>query len=205
MREFARSAMFGRNIQMSSLNGKRQKVLDVGSGTSRRVYDFYPDADVTGLDKTSGWDIMELGLPIGNWDVIFANHVIEHLDDPDFFLDEAKAIMNEKTVLDIGTPNLCAWFNRILFLFGYLPHSYEVSYRKCYGRAFNWNQEETGGHVRVFSVPALIQMLYDHQFKIRSVIGEASFYPCALPITLFDRFISHVPSFASSFRILCTL
>jgi len=196
-----KTAMSGNLIQESF------EVLDVGDGGTDRVYDFYHYAThIKRVDKKSDWNILEKGLPEGVWDVIFANHFIEHIDDPDFFLDECKKVMRSETILDIGTPNLCAWFNRILFLFGYLPHSYEVSYRKGYGRAFNWNEEEMGGHIRVFSVPALVQMLKDHGFKIISVKGEASLYKSYPVVNFIDRLLTRLsPTLASSFRVKCTL
>lgn len=197
---FAPHAMSGNNTRKSF------KVLDVGYGGTNRVFDFYPDCKPIQIDKKLGWDVMKNGLPDGQYDVIFANHFIEHIDDPDLFLDECKKIMSRHTVLDIGTPNLCAWFNRVLFLFGYLPHSYEVSYRKGYGRAFNWNDEIMGGHIRVFSVQALVQMLTSHGFRIISVVGEKSNYPCNFIINNIDKFLTWLnPSLASSFRIKCTL
>lgn len=181
-------------------------VLDVGCGDSDIVHKFYSPTKLRKVDKKRGWDVMVKGLPKGKWDVVFANHVIEHVTDPDKFLEYCKEVMNPYTVLDIGTPNLCAWFNRILFLFGYLPHSYEVSYVKGFGRAFNWNDEEMGGHVRVFSVPALIQMLKFHNFKIVSVVGERSLYKTNWLVGFIDKVATMLsPELASSFRIKCTL
>ena len=204
--EFVQPAPYRSNTPIYSFDFRNVfKVLDVGCGDSDRVLDFYPYAEVTKIDKKTGWDVLEQGLPSGEWDVIFANHIIEHLDDPDKFLESCKKVMKPYTVLDIGTPNLCAWFNRVLFLFGYLPHSYEVSYRKGYGRAFNWNFEEMGGHVRVFNVPALIQMISTHGFKMTYLKGEASFYPCNPLIRLADNILTINPNLASSFRLKCTL
>lgn len=205
MEESAETVTFGNSTQTYSFNF-RKIIVDVGCGDSDIVKKFYPNSTVTKVDKKLGHDVLEDGIPDGEWDVIFANHIIEHLDDTDKFLEHCSKAMSSNTVLDIGTPNLCAWFNRILFLFGYLPHSYEVSYRKGYGRAFNWNNEEMGGHLRVFSVPALLQMLKDHGFKIVSVVGEESYYPCNIIIRLVDKFMTKLsPSLASSFRVKCTL
>lgn len=206
MAESVRTAMSGK-LSPQFFNGLEFKVLDVGGGHTNRALELYPeDCEILTIDKKFGWDVLEQGLPDGQWDIILANHFIEHIVDPDYFLEECKRVMNESTVLDIGTPNLCAWFNRILFLFGYLPHSYEVSFRKGYGRAFNWNNEVMGGHVRVFNVPSLVNMLRDHGFKILSVVGEESFYPCNPLIKLTDKLLTQLsPTLASSFRVKCTL
>ena len=205
MEEFVKTVTCGNHTQTYTSNFKKN-IVDVGCGNSNIVHQFYPNSKVTSIDKKSGWNVLTNGIPAGKWDIIFANHVIEHLDDPDTFLEHCKKAMKSHTVLDIGTPNLCAWFNRILFLFGYLPHSYEVSYRKCYGRAFDWNDELTGGHIRVFSIPALVQLLIEHDFKIRSVEGEESYYPSNPIIKLIDKLLTKLsPTLASSFRVKCTI
>ena len=78
------------------------KVLDVGGGDGKRAREeFYPGTDVTVIDLKNGWDVMKLGLPKENWDIILANHFIEHITDPDYFLDECNRVMREGTVLDI--------------------------------------------------------------------------------------------------------
>src|SRR3990167_7649740 len=119
------------------------RILDIGSGIEGRSIREYPNASITMLDKKYGQDIKE-GLPQGEWDVLLVNHLIEHLDDPDEFLRNCKSVMNSNSVLEISTPNLCAWFNRILFLFGWLPHYYELSYEYNIGKPFKWNNEKIG-------------------------------------------------------------
>ena len=183
------------------------KVLDVGGNDGKRAREeFYPGSEVMTIDIKSGWDVMETGLPDRNWDVILANHFIEHVISPDYFLDQCKKVMKIGTVLDIGTPNLCAWFNRLTFLFGYVAHSVELSKRYNVGKPFGWNKEELGGHIYVYSVPALKQLLEKHGFNIISVTGEASTYPCHSVIRWIDKLMTWIsPSLASAFRIKCTL
>lgn len=197
---------FGSNTRIFSSVSRKIKVLDVGGNDGLRAQDeFYPNSDVTILDLKYGWDVMKDGLPSGMWDVVLANHFIEHIPDPDFFLDECRRIMNSETVLDIGTPNLAAWFNRILFLFGYVPHSMELSKRYNVGKAFGWNKEELGGHLYVYTPEALIQLLKKHRFNILSVKGERSTYPCNFFIRVTDGILTKIVSFSSSFRVKCKL
>lgn len=182
------------------------RVLDVGGRDGSRCKQHYPDAQITVLDLVNGWDVMKQGLPYGDWDVIFANHFIEHVIDPDFFLDECRRVMQPKTILEIGTPNLCAWFNRILFLAGYVPHSMELSKRYGLGKAFNWNDEELGGHIFIYSLPALTQLLKHHGFRVLSAKGEASTYPCNWLIKTVDKFLTWIsPYQASALRVTCSL
>jgi SAM-dependent methyltransferase len=177
------------------------RILDIGSGTEGRSIREYPNSSITMLDRKYGQDIKD-GLPKGDWDVLLVNHLIEHLDDPDQFIRNCKEVMNSNTLLEISTPNLCAWFNRILFLFGWLPHSYELSYEYNIGKPFKWNKEKIGGHLRVFSVKALTQLLEKHGFKILEVRGERSTYQCHIVIRIIDRILSRWASLASAFILL---
>ena len=185
----------------------KKRVLDVGGKDGCRARtEFYPASEVTVVDLENGWDVMEEGLPRGEWDVILANHFIEHVSNPDYFLDECRQVMQSHTILDIGTPNLTAWFNRVLFLFGYVPHSMELSTRFNVGKAFNWNKEGLGGHIYVYTVPALKELLALHGFKILSVDGEPSSYPVGPLVSMVDHvFTKMSPSLASAFRIKCTI
>lgn len=194
--------MSGNNTPTYSSNFN---VLDVGGNDGKRARDeFYPGSEVTVLDLKHGYDVMKEGLPDGKWDVILANHFIEHIPDPDYFLDECKRVMTPLTVLDIGTPGLTAWFNRILFLFGYVPHSVELSKRFNVGKPFNWGKEKMGGHIFVYSLPAILELLKVHGFTIFEVKGEASTFPCPAPILWLDKFLTWLnPNLASAVRIKC--
>lgn len=206
MKEFVKIATSGNPTLTSSSTSKRIKVLDVGGNDGKVAKEHYPDSDVTTLDLKTGWDVMKFGLPFGDYNVILANHSIEHFSDPDYFLDECKKVMNKETLLNIGTPNLTAWFNRIFFLFGYVPHSVELSKRHNVGKPFNWNKEELGGHIYVYTVPALLQLLKHHGFKIKSVVGEASTYPASGVVKWIDRGLTSLsPTLASAFRVKCTI
>ena len=187
--------------------GNCLNVLDVGGNDGERARnEFYPGSTVKVLDIKTGWDVMRYGIPYGPWDVILCNHIIEHVSDPDFLLEECRKEMRPGTILDIGTPNLAAWFNRALFLFGYVPHSVELSKRYNVGKAFDWNEEELGGHIYVYTIPALKQLLIKHKLRIISITGEYSTFPCHPLIRMTDRFLTRLsPEFASAFRVKCTI
>ena len=177
------------------------RVLDIGGNDGKRSREAYPRADITMLDKKSGFDVEKEELPQGEWNIILANHIIEHLKDPDEFIDKCCKIMNYYTVLEISTPNMCAWFNRILFLLGYLPHSYEVSSRYNVGKAFDWGKERLGGHLRLFTPQALIQLLRFHGLRTISLEGECSVYDCHPLILQIDKLLTLNPNLASAFRV----
>src|SRR5581483_817052 len=67
------------------------------------------------------------------FDLIIANELIEHLNDPDLFLRECNRVLARDGLLIIGTPNLNFWLNRILFLFGIYPMFLEASTEKKIG------------------------------------------------------------------------
>jgi len=207
MKEYAKIVTSGKSTQTCSSTFRKLKVLDVGGKDGTRAStEFYPGSDVTVIDLKTGWDVMKSGVPDGDWDVILANHFIEHIEKPDFFLDECKMVMKRDTILDIGTPNLAAWFNRILFLFGYVPHSMELSKRFNVGKPFDWGHEELGGHIFVYTVPALCELLVRHGFKLLEVTGEASTFKCHPAILWLDKTLTDIsPNFASAFRVKCKL
>jgi len=201
--ESAKNVTFGKPIlhYSSPLN-----VLDIGGKDGKRCRESYPSDNITVVDLVNGWDIMRKGLPDGDWDILFANHIIEHVSSPDFFLQECRRVMSRKTVLEIGTPNLTAWFNRILFLFGYVPHSVELSRFFNVGKPFNWGSEQLGGHVYVYSVPAILDLLKHYGFKLISVVGESSTFPCNKIISYSDKILTKLNhNLASAVRIKCML
>lgn len=180
------------------------KVLDIGGGDGVRASELYPAFDVKVFDLKNGNDVMFDPLPKGYWNVILLNHVIEHVINPDLLLEKCRDLMDENTILDIGTPNLCAWFNRALFLAGYVPHSMELSTRFNVGKPFDWGMEPLGGHIRVFTVDALIELLKCHGFRILSLEGEYSNFPCNFLIRFIDRTFTKIsPRLASMFRVKC--
>lgn len=180
------------------------RILDIGSPDSRECLKFYPGATVRSLDILTGWDVMTKGLPEGPWDILFANHFIEHIINPDFFLDECKRIMGPTTYLEIGTPNLAAWFNRLLLPLGYLPHYLEVSTRYDVGKLRVGPEQVPGGHLHVFTTTALIALLLRHQFRITRVWSRAIGYPLPVGLKQVDQFFGRIPTWAAEVRVRVT-
>lgn len=198
--------MSGKHTPTYSFLGRKLNVLDIGGGDGSRCQKHYPNANIRVLDLINGWDVMKRGLPDGDWDVIFANHIIEHVSDPDYLLLECKRVMNGSTILEIGTPNLTAWYNRILFLFGYVPNHVELSKHFNVGKPFDWGDVPLGGHVHVFTIPALVELLNKYRFNIISVDGELSTYSDNPVIKAVDwTFTKLNRNFASAARIRCRL
>jgi SAM-dependent methyltransferase len=104
-------------------------------------------------------------LPDGSFDVCFMGELIEHVFSPDDLLEEARRILKPNGKLLLTTPNLAAWFNRLLLGLGYQPIFSEVSCRANAGHLINLSGVPAG-HIRVFTLPALREMLIRCGFTI---------------------------------------
>ncbi len=201
---------------------KKDAVLDIGCGTGELGALLSQKYEVTvyGLDinKTAVLKANKNGVKakIGNveekWpfsnnsvDSVLCVQMIEHLVNPDFFLTETKRVLKKNGVVIITTPNLAAWFNRILLLLGFQPFFTEVStIDKTLGLSFTRNLTPNRmpmGHLRCFTLKALREILELHSFEIVKIQGSSVNY---LPkyMKLFDKPISSISSFASDLVII---
>ena len=145
---------------------------------------------------------VEDGLPFddGALDVIFCGELIEHLYDPDSFLDECHRVLAAEGHLVITTPNLQAWYNRVLFLVGVQPVFYEVSTRSTQIGAGPLRRLKRGsvpvGHIRLLNARALRDLCASRGFRVLELRG-ATFAALPTPAKALDRVFTPVPSLAS--------
>lgn len=95
-----------------------QRILELGFGTAettRRIWQRYPEARITGLDSSPemvfrarelGWEEMRLGriedpLPDGPWDLVISVLTVHHLDD-DGKRDLFRRVREQSRALVIG-------------------------------------------------------------------------------------------------------
>ncbi len=150
---------------------------------------------------------VEEGLPFADssYDVVFCGELIEHLYNPDAFVEECYRVIVPGGHLIITTPNLQAWYNRILFALGIQPIFYETSTRSTHIGAGVLRRLKHGstpvGHVRVFNKRALLDLLDSQGFQ---PIAERGAIFLSLPpsMQLIDRIFNHVPSLASNLIVL---
>jgi methionine biosynthesis protein MetW len=116
-------------------------------------------------------DIDKEDLPFesGYFDGVFCGEIIEHLFDPDHLLDEIYRVMKKGGVAIVTTPNLASWFNRGFLLLGYQPLFTEVSLR--YGVGYPFPFWLKSGHIRVFTLRALKELVRLHEFKVTHTAG----------------------------------
>jgi 2-polyprenyl-3-methyl-5-hydroxy-6-metoxy-1,4-benzoquinol methylase len=150
---------------------------------------------------------VEEGLPFPDafFDVAFAGELLEHLYNPDGFIEECHRVVTPGGYLVITTPNLQAWYNRLLFLAGVQPIFYETSTRSTRIGAGVLRRLKHGstpvGHVRVFNLPALQDLLRSQGFQPITVRG-AIFTVFPKPVQAVDHLFDRVPSLASGLVVL---
>jgi SAM-dependent methyltransferase len=194
------------------------KILDIacGIGESGIVLKKKMSADVYGIDlsesavkisKRKGVKAVVADIdkrwPHKNsfFDLVLSSQTIEHLYNPDNLILESRRVLKKNGVLVVVTPNLACWINRVIFIFGYQPFFTEVStVDKTLGLDFTRrlsSNREPVGHLRVFSLRALKDMLKFYDFSIIKSMGlEVDFLPKYMKI--FDKFFSCFPSLATN-------
>jgi len=149
------------------------------------------------------WCDLEQGLPFkdASFDVVYAAELIEHLYNPDFFLEECNRILRPKGVIIISTPNLQAWYNRMLFMFGIQPIFYEVSTRSPQIGSGILRRIKKGqapvGHVHVFNKAGLVDILREEGFEMLDFVG-AQFHALPRFVHALDKAFNRRPSLASN-------
>lgn len=137
----------------------------------------------------------EGGLPLAasSVEVVIMSEIIEHLVDPDRCLDEAWRVLRPGGSLLLSTPNLAAWYNRVLLVCGVQPLFTEVSLRGIYGRPGS----EVVGHLRLFTRRALKGLLHATGFIDIEVKG-APYHDVPGLLRPLDRLLCHVPDLSSN-------
>jgi SAM-dependent methyltransferase len=138
-----------------------------------------------------------LPLPDASVDVVIMSELIEHLVDPDGTLDEAWRVLRPGGALLLSTPNLAAWYNRVLLALGIQPLFTEVSLRGIYGRPGS----EVVGHLRIFTRRALKGLLAAMGFVDVEIRG-APYHDVPDPLKPLDRLLCRTPSLASNLLAL---
>jgi methionine biosynthesis protein MetW len=181
---FPRVELYGCDISKEGLQRARKrgihtKIVDVNKGIS------YKD---------------------NSFDAIISHEVIEHVLDPDFFLQESRRVLKKDGMLILTTPNLAAWYNRILFIFGVPPISMELSTKdRTVGLRFMKHLTQNTqpvGHIRVFTKHALLDLLERAEFHSVTVIGDTIDFSSNPLYRLLDASFKFIPSLSSNLIII---
>ena len=168
--------------KLFSKNYKR--VLDVGGekGSYKFLRDSLPNAMIYCMNiytkilpKEKGRavqaDAQFLPFEDKTFDLIFAREVFEHIIYPDKFLAETKRVLKNKGEIILTTPNLNAWQNRILILFGFAPTNYTPYPLKTYGIPKKFKTKPLYDHPRVFPYRALKEIFNSNGFRLEKTLG----------------------------------
>ena len=196
----------------------KKKVLDVACGISTlgltfsdNVYGFDFNPEALAICRKRGMRVRfgdvekKWEYPNSSFDIVIMSHIIEHVANPDYLLLEARRVLKKGGIIIVNTPNLAAWFNRGLLLFGFQPFFTEVStVDKTLGIKFTrklTKYKDPLGHMRVFTFGALIDIVELHGFKIIKKSG-LEFFILPKFLLFFDRLFSNSFSFASNLIIV---
>jgi SAM-dependent methyltransferase len=168
---------------------KNYKVLDIG-GTYKlckhlenifKASEFYilnaNQEEIKDVKNSFIMDAENLTFDKEEWDIITSFDVIEHLKNPDDFLEEVNRVLKPEGYFIISTPNLADIYSRITFLFGYTPFSYNPCKFRV-GVPFS-NINTNMDHKNVFTQRALEELLEVHNFEVIKKFGYSyseSFY-----------------------------
>jgi glycosyltransferase involved in cell wall biosynthesis len=155
-------------------------VLDIGSGPggvadelvkkgcSVTVVDQYPVRTEQPEVRVLTQDLDDdLALDVRGYDVLLMLDIIEHLKDPERFLEQLRAQFGyEKKTLIITTPNIAFFVQRVMLLLGQFN----------YGKAGILDRT----HTRLFTFRTLRRLLRDEGFRIKSIKGVPAPFPKVL-------------------------
>jgi len=163
-----------------------EKILDIGGIQSS--YDFlrktFPSSKIfsiniekSDLPKNNAILANAEDLPFRDnyFDLIFAREVLEHIFQPNKFIDETKRILKKGGKIVISTPNLNSWHVRLLVLFGYAPTNYTPYPGKTYGKPKFFKTKPKYDHVRVFPYRALKEIFNTNGFVLEKIHGTMTF------------------------------
>jgi SAM-dependent methyltransferase len=212
-----------RRLADACLKAKPRSIIDIGCGRGfllKQLIERDPSLQAYGVEvspaqareaRSAGITVFEqnvetgIPLPEASVDVAVVGEVIEHLFDPDACIEEMHRILRPDGMLIVTTPNLASWLNRILLLFGIQPVFTETSTRKKYGHwlsALGEGKSTTQGHLKLFTLGALHEMLSDLGFDVVSATGHKCYMLADNPLTYpVESFFRMMPTLASGFVV----
>lgn len=205
-----------------------KKILELGCGEGSLAFEIkrlLGEVEIYGLDlseaavelanekgiKAKKADLNE-GIPFksNEFDLVFSNQVVEHILNTDLFLKESFRVLKKGGYFIVITPNISFWLNRLIFPFGIYPIFAEISSEnKTMGEGFLKKfmyEKEAVGHVKVFNLPALTDMIEYYNFKILKKVGIPFSFQMPKILGVFynmlDWLFSKKPSLARDIMII---
>lgn len=138
----------------------------------------------------------KLPFPDAFFDTVYCGDIIEHLFSPDELLTEIRRVLKTDGYAVISTPNLASWRCRISILLGWQPLHVDVSTRYRVGNPRH-PKSRPPGHIRVFSLRALTDLVKLYGFKVVRIKGG---YSCSRPQDLTEHLTRAVDRMVSYLR-----
>lgn len=204
---------------VSLIDSDTERLLDIGCGPGTLlsiIKPRLPGAKLVGIDiaRSTPDTLAALGLegystnaggplPFGDdtFDCIVCGEVIEHVVDVDQLVSEAYRVLKPAGCFVITTPNLAYIPNRVLLALGIQPLFSETSLHHNLGRHFRLLGQggRTQGHLKIFTLSALLELLARDGFKTVKVLGYPFFQHGLLSVV--DKLLTVKPSFAAGFIV----
>jgi len=138
--------------------------------------------------------------PDSYFECIVSDQLIEHLAQPDTFIEEIKRVANKNCTIIVGSENLAAWHNIFALMLTLHPFSDHYSTNIRIGNPFSIHHKEKFKdpfmrHSKIPTIRALKELLEYYNFKILNIQGFGHLLPFG---TLYDKYHS------IQFVIICT-
>lgn len=152
-----------RVLDLGCYDGRDSKAIADAGNTVTGV-EIHPratdEARRRGIDVQS-FDIAtdEWPLPEEGYDVVIAGEIIEHLVDPDSFLQNVRRHLRKDGRLILTTPNVASLGRRLMLLVGKNPYLE-------FSSSDDINGFPTVGHVRYFTKRTLVRLCSAHGFRL---------------------------------------
>lgn len=168
-------AMFKKEVEhLLNFDKKRTTALDIGSGMGTFLYAAKPHyKKVLGLDvseQMGNFVTKHLGVQVlirqfdefeysGRFSLIHMSHVMEHIPDPNKWLQKAKTLLEENGILVINVPNKKSLSFSMQHLF------YKLGLKKQFSSSWN-DPARTPDHLFEPTVPAMKFLLKKNGYEI---------------------------------------
>jgi len=172
---------------------EKSKVLDIGGGQGLIAIELKKKGCyVTGIDQcelqhTENYDAfyqndidsISMDFDFSQFDVILMLDIIEHLSNPEEFLDSLRAKIGlNQTKIILTTPNIAFWIMRLQLLFGQFNYGKQGILDKT--------------HKRLFTFKTMKAIFKQCGYEVLKVKGIPAPFPKAIGINFISRFMIEV-------------